>query len=83
MKTTARSNPRQLNSSPMTIKYTGLTQMSFRETSAKTNANVEETIESILLAIIKKGVMDVKKEKVVLAGKQEGCRNEENDTCCG
>lgn len=45
----------------MTIKYTGLTQMSFRETSAKTNANVEETIESILLAIIKKGVMDVKK----------------------
>lgn len=57
--------------------------MSFTETSAKNNTNVEETIESIMLAIIKKGLMEMKKEKVVLAGKQEGCRKEENDTCCG
>lgn len=57
--------------------------MSFTETSAKNNTNVEETIESIMLAIIKKGLMEMKKEKVVLAGKQEGSRKEENDTCCG
>lgn len=50
--------------------------MNFKETSAKTSANVEETIDSLMAMIIKKGLLELKKEKVVLKGGQEGCRKE-------
>ena len=57
-------------------------KMRYAETSAKTAANIEETVEVMMSDIIKKGLLEVKKEKVQLAD-HDKCRKQENDSCCG
>ena len=60
-----------------------LSQMKFQETSAKNSTNVDETIEEMMKNIIKKGVMEVKKEKMELRdlNKNKSCRKADNDCC--
>ena len=57
--------------------------MKFQETSAKNSTNVDETIEEMMKNIIKKGVMEVKKEKMELRdlNKNKSCRKADNDCC--
>ena len=56
--------------------------MKFQETSAKNSTNVEETIEDIMRSIVKKGSMEIKKEKMSLIDQNQENRKKESD-CCG
>ena len=57
--------------------------MRFEETSAKTAANIEETVEVMMDDIIEKGLMEVRKDKMKLDEQEKGSRKKENDGCCG
>ena len=55
--------------------------MKFQETSAKNSTNVEETIEDMMKRIVKKGIMEVKKEKMALGEQSKSGRKADSDCC--
>jgi hypothetical protein len=55
-------------------------QMGFKETSAKTGVNVEETINDMLSDIIKQGLYETKKGVVL---ELEMKSRKDVDSCCG
>lgn len=69
---------RQLCSTTPSLPVT--IQMRFQETSAKTAANVDATIEDMLTDIMEKGLPESKEKKGVTLGEEVG--RSQSDSCC-